>query len=207
LSPSDLPQLTMDGHAALLDTRPRRAFFAGHVRSSILAELDVQLPAVAGSYVEETTSIYLVVEEARVDDAVRALVRIGLDRIEGYVTPDSLAEFDQKASRTFIATGTIDLSTLEMMRRAGDGQVIDVRSRSEFEGGHVPGAINIPYTRIAREHRRLPSDRPLLVHCATGARASAALSMLERLGYHGYVVDDEFSRYPSSLVSDFTPVR
>jgi hydroxyacylglutathione hydrolase len=203
MSPSDVADLISGSRLAVLDTRPRQAFFAGHIRNSILAELDFQLPAVAGSYVDETTPICLVVDDARINEAVRVLVRVGLDRIEGYVTPESLTEFNRTA-RTLISTGTIDMARLEETRRSGTGHVVDVRGRSEFEAGHVPGAINIPYTRIALEHRRLPVDRPLLVHCATGARAAAAFSALERLGYHGYVVDDDFSRYPADLAPVFS---
>ena len=42
---------------------------------------------IAGSYIEEGIPIYLVIEPDRLDEAVRNLLRIGLDDIRGYVTP------------------------------------------------------------------------------------------------------------------------
>jgi hydroxyacylglutathione hydrolase len=185
---------------AVLDTRPRKAFIEGHIPGSILAELDYQFVAIAGSYVDETTPIYLVIDEERVDEAVRGLVRVGLDRVEGYLTPQMLHAFAESGG-ALSRTTTIDMPTLEEMRVAGKGQVVDVRGAAEFEAGHVRGAINIPHTRVAQRHGELQSDLPLLVHCNSGARAAAAVSMLERLGYRAFDVDDRFARYRESDLS------
>ncbi len=137
----------------VLDTRSREAFFAGHLAGSILAELDYQFCSIAGSYVEEDTPIYLLVDEARLDEAVRALIRVGLDRIVGYVTPDTLAEFERGGGRLG-RTETIDLAQMEARRTSGLARVLDVRGGAEFEAGHVPDANPHPaYPRaIAPRH-------------------------------------------------------
>ena len=101
--------------------------------------------------------------------AVRALVRVGLDRVIGYLTPQMLDSFARSAG-SLVRTRTIDMATMETMRVAGKGRVLDVRGTSEFEADHVPGAIHIPHTRVASRHGELPKGVPLLVHCSTGAR-------------------------------------
>jgi len=73
--------------------------------------------------------------------------------------------------------------------------VLDVRGAGEFEADHVPGAIHIPHTRIAAKHNELPKGVGLLVHCSTGVRTASAVSMLERLGYEAFAVDDRFAAY------------
>jgi hydroxyacylglutathione hydrolase len=191
---------------AVLDTRPRDAFMAGHLRGSILAELDYQFVAIAGSYLDEATPIYLIVDEERVGDAVRGLVRVGLDRIAGYLTPAMLQAF-AAAGGSLSRTATIDMATLEAMRTKGKGRVLDVRGVAEFEAAHVPGAINIPHTRVAQHRSELPNDLPLLVHCNSGARAAAAVSMLERLGYQAYDVEDRFARYRQADLSHAASAR
>ncbi len=178
----------------VLDTRPRTAFFEGHLAGSILAELDFQFCAIAGSYVEEGTPIYLLVDEPRLDEAIRALVRVGLDRIVGYLTPETLAEFAQSGGH-LAQTATIDMAQLEAQRGAGRTRVLDVRGAAEFEAGHVPGAINIPHTRVGALLDSVPSGAPLLVHCNSGARSAAAVSMLERSGFQPIQVNDLFANY------------
>ena len=179
---------------AVLDTRPRHAFFAGHLQGAIHADLDNEFTAIAGSYVDEDTPVYLVVEDARVTEAVRALVRVGLDRVIGYLTPQMLESFAGSAG-SLARTKTIDMATMETMRVAGKGRVLDVRGAGEFEADHVPGAIHIPHTRIAAKHNELPKGVDLLVHCSTGVRTASAVSMLERLGYEVLAVDDRFAAY------------
>src|SRR5690606_28858355 len=77
--------------ATILDTRLNRsAFMARHLPGSIYAPLDRTFPTVAGSYVQENTPIYLVVGKERLEEAVVDLIRIGLDDVAGYITPESL---------------------------------------------------------------------------------------------------------------------
>jgi hydroxyacylglutathione hydrolase len=182
---------------AVLDTRPRADYFAGHLAGSILAELDYQFCSIAGSYVEEGTPIYLVVGEHRLDDAVRALVRVGLDGIAGYITPDTLSAFAATGGR-LSRTETIDMPQMEARRLTGVGRVLDVRGGAEFEAGHVPGAINVPHTRVPLQLDALPRDTPLLVHCNSGARSAAAVSLLERHGFQPVQVNDAFANYRQS---------
>ena len=63
--------------------------------------------------------------------------------------------------------------------------VIDVRSEAEFQERHLPGAINIPLGRLRDEiARHAPDkDRPLLLHCLSGARSGMGTSILKKLGY------------------------
>jgi hydroxyacylglutathione hydrolase len=179
---------------AVLDTRPRAAFLAGHLAGSILAELDYQFCAIAGSYVAEDTPIYLLVDEGRLEEAVRALVRVGLDRIAGYFTPQTLADFARDGG-SLRRTATIDMAELETRRAGGRGRLLDVRGASEYDAGHVPDAIHIPHTRLGAQLEKLPAGTPLLVYCNSGARAAAAVSLLERHGFEAIDVDDHFANY------------
>ena len=92
LQASDLRGLENRRDIAILDTRTRHAFFEGHLAGSLLTELDFQFCSIAGSYVPEGTPIYLLVNDAKLVEAVRALIRVGLDRIVGHFTPETLAE-------------------------------------------------------------------------------------------------------------------
>jgi rhodanese-related sulfurtransferase len=61
--------------------------------------------------------------------------------------------------------------------------IVDVRFRSEFERGHVPGAINTPF--FAPETAKLPKDKGthLVIYCGHGPRAMIARFLLGLRGY------------------------
>ena len=70
--------------------------------------------------------------------------------------------------------------------RAGDAPfILDVRSRREFNGGHIPGAVNIPYDELAGRLGELDGDKnaEVVVYCQTGQRAVFAADVLARAGY------------------------
>lgn len=62
--------------------------------------------------------------------------------------------------------------------------VIDVRSRTEFVAGHVPGAINIPFTRLWSSAPTIAptAGRRVIVYCGLGPRAWIASLGLRRCG-------------------------
>ena len=63
--------------------------------------------------------------------------------------------------------------------------LIDVRSAAEFEGGAMPGAINIPYdeTDALAEAIGADHDRPVVMYCGSGRRVGIAIEALEERGY------------------------
>jgi len=179
---------------AILDTRGRKAFLAGHVPASILAELHYQFVNIAGSFIEEGTPVYLVVDEADVDEAVRALIRIGIDDVRGYLTPADIAAYAASGG-TLTSIPSIDMAELERRRLQGHVNILDVRGKVDFDVRHVPGAINVAHTRLLVRLGDVPKDQPLLVHCNSGARSAHAVSLLERHGYQVTNVADLMANY------------
>jgi rhodanese-related sulfurtransferase len=61
--------------------------------------------------------------------------------------------------------------------------IVDVRFRSEFDRGHVPGAINTPF--FAPETAKLQKDKSteLVIYCGHGQRAMFAWLLLRLYGY------------------------
>ena len=63
--------------------------------------------------------------------------------------------------------------------------ILDVREQDEFDAGHVPGAILLPYTEIeTKAESVLPDkDKQILVYCRSGRRSKIAAESLAKLGY------------------------
>jgi hydroxyacylglutathione hydrolase len=162
---------------ALIDTRPWDAFRAGHVPGALSFPIEGRFNTHAGSLVAEDEEIHLLGSAADVEEAVRQLVRIGLDRIAGWFDEDALAGMPALATSDEIAPEDA-APLLEDPAVA----VLDVRRATEFAAGHLPGAVNIAHTRLASRLDELPDAPRLLVCCRTGDRAARSCAYLQRLG-------------------------
>ena len=77
--------------------------------------------------------------------------------------------------------------------------IIDARTQSEYDEGHIPGAILIPEYEIAdrAEKELLDKDQLILVYCRSGRRSKIAAEELVKLGYtnvkeFGGIIDWEY---------------
>ena len=69
----------------------------------------------------------------------------------------------------------------ELQRRGA--VFIDVRSSQEFLSGHAALTLNIPLQELAHRLGEIPTDRPVVLCCASGTRSGLACSTLRRRGY------------------------
>lgn len=63
--------------------------------------------------------------------------------------------------------------------------VLDVRTKDEYESGHVVGALNIEYDKID-EKVDIDKEKTILVYCQSGRRSSIAYDTLKSLGYDAF---------------------
>lgn len=81
-----------------------------------------------------------------------------------------------------VATGTLRLwYAADLEATLATALVIDARSASEYAGGHLPGAVNIPHTDIRariEEIRDIAAERPIRVYCHSGMRSYLATRVL-----------------------------
>jgi rhodanese-related sulfurtransferase len=63
--------------------------------------------------------------------------------------------------------------------------IFDVRSKLEYEAGHVPGALHLPFWQVGRSWRKYAALRaqPVVVYCGHGPRAHIAGATLARYGF------------------------
>ena len=194
IAPSDLGAWIGHSGKVILDLRSQRAsFMASHLKNALLTPLDGgKLPIAAGSYVDENSEILLVVEsEAQLDEAVRQLVRIGLDRVTAWI-PQSEA-----ASAKEFQTSLARITPAEIPATA---TILDVRNADEHAARHLKGAQNIAYTRLAARLDEVPHGQKLHVHCAGGLRAAIATAYLASQGRDVVQVDGPFAEFPEKLL-------
>ncbi|MFM8346807.1 MAG: rhodanese-like domain-containing protein [Bacteroidota bacterium] len=61
--------------------------------------------------------------------------------------------------------------------------IVDVRTRAEYQGGHVNGSINMPLNELQQSASRLNKAKPVITCCASGMRSATAKSLLKDLGF------------------------
>ena len=73
----------------------------------------------------------------------------------------------------------------QMMDSNGDAIILDVREQEEFDAGHIPNAVLLPYTQINERAERVLPDKEaqILVYCRSGRRSKIAAEALASLGY------------------------
>ena len=150
----------------MVNARGERIFNHEHVPGSFAVPFGDNFATWVGWLVPWGQPLVLLSAETYHHDAmVRQLIRIGLDRVNGYLD------------------GGIDLDALKEL---SDGTVapmiLDVRQRYEYYAGHTQGALNIELGELQEHLDGLPREIPVVTVCAAGVRASMAGSILKRDG-------------------------
>lgn len=61
--------------------------------------------------------------------------------------------------------------------------IIDVRTKGEFQTGHIKGAINIPLQTLSQNLTKFKKDKPIITCCASGMRSASAKGILKSNGF------------------------
>ena len=166
------------GQMVVVDTRPAAAWLRQHIPGTRNVPLGKSFATWAGSVIPFDQRFVLLIAEARLDSAIRDLAMIGLDNLAGWMPAEVLDAWVVQHGRAG-AVPEIDPATVDTARVL----VVDVRNPAEWSAGHIPGSVNLPLGRLAERLDELPQDRPLVVHCQSGARAAVAIALLRSRGH------------------------
>ena len=175
LDPSQFKQLVDDG-ALVVDTRSPVAFGGGHIAGSY--SLPPKRLSNVGWVLSYETPILLVTENvADLDFAIRNLIRLGFDRIEGYLIKGVESWYKEG-----LPVEKVDLMTVQDLRRQlstqSDLTILDVRRQNEWDEGHIAGSTHIYLGHLQKEANSLSPQKPIAVICKTGTRSSFGASIL-----------------------------
>ncbi|NLI34497.1 MAG: MBL fold metallo-hydrolase [Deltaproteobacteria bacterium] len=179
----------MEQGAIVIDTRDTAAFGGFHIPGSLNIGFEKQLANWVGMVVDPNADLLLVVtDKERYDAMCTELHRIGYDNIYGYLSGGI-------ASWLFSGRPVEKLSQLsvqELKSKLDSGALrylIDVRTRAEWDHGHIQNATHLPLVEILDKPLDLPKEEELVVNCGTGYRANIVASYLKQNGYaHVYSV-------------------
>jgi rhodanese-related sulfurtransferase len=168
--------------ALLVDTRPAERFAGLHLRGAIQLGLEGPFASWAAMLIRPTQPIVvLATDSTDAREARVRLARVGLDDVIGYAVTEERRWRDDGISVASIAVHRCG-SLHKLLENDPSVQVIDVRSRSEWLKGHLPGAISIPLLDLDSLAQIIDPSRPSLAYCQEGYRATTAASVLLRHG-------------------------
>ena len=61
--------------------------------------------------------------------------------------------------------------------------IIDVRTKAEYQGGHIKGSLNIPLNNLSNHYSKLDKSKPVITCCASGMRSATAKGILKAKGF------------------------
>lgn len=175
----------LDEGAMVIDTRPWAAYAAKHIPGTINIPLNKSFTTWAGWLVPYDRPFYLIVDEtspSALDEAIRDLAMIGLDSVGGSFAADVVERWSADGRPAGTAR-EVTLRELAHAMEEGETTVIDVRGAAEWEAAHIPGVKNIPLGYLGDRVGEIPPDRPIIVHCQSGARSAIAASVLAARGF------------------------
>lgn len=103
----------------------------------------------------------------------------------------SMLQFiEQKYINTDDYIKTIDLSEAKAKVFEQQAQLVDLRSKVEFDIDHVEGAVNIPFKSLSDNFDKLEKDRPVILYCRGlfCVYANEAAALLNKNGFQAYSV-------------------
>jgi hydroxyacylglutathione hydrolase len=171
----------LDSGGLVIDTRTATEYASGHIPGTLNIPFNNAFTTWAGWTVPYDRDVHLLSARGdgrQAEGAMRDLAMIGLDRVAGSFGAEALGAWTH-AGRALASYPRISAAELHQRVERGEVAVVDVRSRAEWEAGHIPGVPNIFAGEIGERIGELPRGRPLVVHCQGGTRSAIAASLLD----------------------------
>lgn len=176
-----------DDSVVFVDTRHHREVHEGTVERS----LNIPGVAKAASYgawvydpeVEDRPLVLLAESRERAEELRDHLVRVGIDAVRGFVV-----------SLDGLELVTPELVQPEELDGSDRALLLDVRNKTEYAEGHLPGAEQISGGRVLWHLDRLPEKHAgtIVSYCQSGVRNSVVASALRREGYDVAELDGSY---------------
>jgi hydroxyacylglutathione hydrolase len=174
--------------ALLIDARPVDRFARGHIPGAVSVALGPNFAIWAGWLTPYDREVVLILDEdEQYEDARTELRRVGIDAVAGYLAGGMIAW--QAAGKPIESMETIPAE--DLASRLSAYTVLDVRDRTEWQAGRLPGAINAPAGDLAQgADAPVNGSGKVAVICGTGFRSALAASLLQQRGNHDIVQVD-----------------
>jgi hydroxyacylglutathione hydrolase len=157
LSSAEFVQAYNDG-IKVIDTRNKVDFAGGYIPGSINIQHNNSLATWAGWILNYQEQFILVANADEMEEITRKLMRIGLDNIYGFVTGVGNLGIELQTA------DVIDLETFKTYVGKDKVQIVDVRGLSEYNNGHIEGAVHVFVGTLQDNLDKISKDKQVVIH-------------------------------------------
>lgn len=171
--------------AWIVDTRAPEVFTERFIPGSVNIGLKGRFAEWAGQLLPFDQPVVLVTAPGEEKESIVRLARVGFNNVAGYLE-GGLKAWQEAGEKTDLIIN-VDVEELALdIPFDTHLRVIDVRKPSEFDGGHVEGAIHIALGDMTDPARLagIEDEHNLYVHCQSGYRSAIACSLIKKQGFH-----------------------
>ncbi|WP_026573874.1 MBL fold metallo-hydrolase [Bacillus sp. UNC438CL73TsuS30] len=164
----------------VVDTRQALQFAEKHIAGTINLPCNQSFVTWAGWLLDYDQPIYLLVSKEKGAETLKALQSIGLDQVKAVMDHSFIEQLELDEM------DVVDYQSVEpkeIMERLEEYYVLDVRRNSEWMAGHIPKAHHIMLGHLKDRMNEIPSEKPILINCKSGARSAIAISILKANGF------------------------
>jgi hydroxyacylglutathione hydrolase len=182
LAPREV-EAALAGGAIVVDSRTFEQFDEAHIPGAISASAhDTGFATKVAKVVPADAELVIVAASDGYELAAAEMLASVALRVRGYLEGGMTAWRSEHRPVERIELIDVD----ELAARIDDGDapvVLDVRDDDEWERGHIPGSVHIPYGELADRLGELPRERAIAAVCSGGKRSGLAASILRRQGF------------------------
>jgi hydroxyacylglutathione hydrolase len=176
LSSAEL-KAAMEKGVKVIDARNKVDFANGFIPGSINIQGNNAFATWAGWFLKYDESFILLADESQLEDLTRKLMRIGLDKVMGYIPSTDVYEGSLKTVKM------IGFDDFKTKVNSGTTQIVDLRGDSEYKAGHIKGADHVFVGTLPENLSKIDKNKDVIIHCQGGDRASIAYSILAKEGF------------------------
>lgn len=160
---------TLNSHYLIIDTRPETLFKASHLKNAINLMNDTKFETWLGSIIDPNEKFYLQAQnETELNELLKRIAKIG---------------YESQVELAFISEYGIETSPIfhqeEFESSSENYTIVDLRTASERAAKNIfPRSYHIPLAELRERYPEIPTEKPIVVHCAGGYRSAAGASIL-----------------------------
>lgn len=164
----------------LIDIRPKEQFANGFLKGALNIPNNNSFSTWMGWFLNYEEYFVLIAAPEEIEDLTRKLMRIGMDNIHGFITPEQIVEFEKGKQESY---ESISKSAVKRKTANDNVQIIDIRGKSEYNDGHIEGAVNIFMGTMDENLDKVAKDKDVIIYCGSGNRSAIAYSLLAANGF------------------------
>ena len=159
-----------DKNTLIIDTRPKADFRKGHIKGAINLQNGEKFETWLGSIIGPDEKFYLIANtDSDLDIMIKKTAKIGYESNikAALLTPDNITE------------RSADLDLADFQTNPENYTIVDVRNWGEVNDGTLfINPVIIPLPELRERINEIPTNKPIVVHCAAGYRSAAASSII-----------------------------